>query len=300
MVSRFLTELPIKALPQGPDRFLIEDIVDVGTKTTTFSALKEYLGITGPEGLNDVGTESGNVRIGNTLSNVTMSAANVNITTGTAFNLNPINSKTTNLNTGAGASTTTVGYSSNNNFIVLNSKKITAPHIDSDLVVNSSLMTRSLADGRYAQVFSNVLVADSSNIQGSTFQPVLSINGLLPDTLYEIRSLLRVFVQRDDVGSLPTQMKLHYSGTTSLASYSVSTSLGNTLTATDNYTSNAFPSYISQVFTSVDANVYYVINGMIKTGTTGNFSVQINFDAGGTSAEYVEAKAGSYLILSKL
>lgn len=297
MVSRFLTELPIKDLPEGPDRFLLEDIMGQGTKTTTFSALKEYLGITLPGGLNNLGTETGNVNIGNSSGFVSVTGTTLNIFTGTSVNINAVNSRTTNINTGTGGTTTTLGNNSLNNFFVINSRRVTAPSVDTNLIVDSSLITRLQGDGRYTRVFKDVRETQSNTIVGATFQSVATVTGLEANTLYEVRSSVIVARNNPDADNATNQMRLNYSGSTSLFLLDTNTVVG--ISGLPTFANGvSLPSPLAEYTSQVPVDILYTTKGIIKTSTSGDLSIQLNFT--GATVGFVRAREGTHLILTKL
>jgi hypothetical protein len=298
MVSRFLTELPIKDLPEGPDRFLIEDIQGVGTKTTTFSALKEYLGITVPGGLNNLGTEVGDVNIGNSTGITGITGLSINVLPGSTFNLSNIVGRTTNINTGAGSVTTTLGNNTPSNNFIINSTSVTAPN--QNINSNSSLLTRSGGDSRYGTIIDATLVADTVSITDTTYVTILTLNGLEGGFIYEISGNILVNKVVTDEDPSTVDLLLAYSGN-SLDLVSVSNigieQQGGTST---NYfvTSSTIPSPLFSIAKDSSTQYCFVLKGVIRTTNSGTLTLQMR--KGGAFPATLRALMGSYLRLRRL
>lgn len=295
MVSRFLTELPIKDLPQGPDRFLIEDIVGIGTKTTTFSALKDYLGITSPGGLNNLGTEAGNVAIGNTTGVTGITGTTINVIASDTINLNPTTGRTTNINTGAGAVTTTLGNNTASNSLVINSRSVTAPN----QVVNSdgSVITRSTGDSRYGVQADFVLTSQSNTITVLDTYLTLGNISLDGNSSYEINGIL--FLRKDNLDSedVTSAVRLQYSGNINSLSTTHNTANGSQFNFSV-YNNTVIPSRLVSINSTVAEDHTYEIRGVIRTISSGTLTVQ--FGLIGTASGSVFARPGTYFVARKL
>lgn len=299
MISRFLVELPIKSIPEGADRFLIEDITNKATKTTSFSALKEYLGITAPGGATNIGVDVGNVNIGNGSGYLNLSGNNINVISTNSFNLNPVFGETTNLNTGIGPATTTIGNDSASNNLILNSRSITAPN----QVVNadSSVLTRIAADSRYGNMVSITLNNDGTSITTNSYSSVISVN-LETGITYEFESM--VFLNKTnldvDQRGVNTRVKLAYSSTTSIANLIVTKSSTSQTSAyrVDHFIGSSLPDpagIIESEFTETHA---YLLKGVIKTTGAGTLSLQVSKDGVGSGT--IIPKAGTYITTRKI
>jgi len=236
--------------------------------------------------------------MGNQTGAVDLEASTLTVTTGSTVGINTTTARTTNINTGSGAVTTTIGNNTASNVTTINSPSVTAPN--QTYADGTSVITGSLGDTRYGNIYAATTTATTT----VTNQTLTDVTGLatssLPTGTYEIIGLVTVQTS----STLGTQVSLNFAGTASPVNLSMIYGGGAIGAATtmsralyNAFTSNAITNNLQ---TSSTINNYYTyeIKGNIKVTVAGILKIQIANSQAGTQNSI--AQTGSYLIARKV
>ncbi len=237
--------------------------------------------------------------LGNASGNTNIAAAALDITSAGNVTINATTGRTTNINTGTGGVTTTIGNNTASNVTTINSQSVTAPN--QTYVDGTSVITGSLADSRYGNYLNN-RTAGSANTTTSfnTTNLVVGSVTLAANTTYQIEAVAvlststtggsKVTFAGDGalVFSVISIQEFSYSSasTTCVGATYVGSPASTTITA--NTTTR----------TSAGAETHtYRRSGFITTGATGGV---LYFQHAGNSAGNTTPQTGSYLIARRI
>jgi hypothetical protein len=274
--------------------------------TVAINGTTNVTGTTTIAGNSTIANTAGNtLTIGNSTGAVTANASTygltaastLDLTSGGTLTINATTGRTSNINTGSGAVTTTIGNNTASNVTVVNSQSVTAPN--QTYVDGTSVITGSLGDARYGQQLKYFRTSDLSRLSTTTLANddvlIIPAASLLANKTYSIECVLNF-----SSAVITNGARIAFSDASgSVTNVSITDIYGANGTASvAGYTSFVAANNTTIVVTGTTP-ITFTRKGTFRTGASpGNITLQW---AQGTSiATNTTLKAGSYLAATLL
>lgn len=236
-------------------------------------------------------TNTSALGLGNSSGNTNIAANALGITTAGSVGINTTTGQTTNINTGTGSVTTTIGNDTASNITTINSRSVTAPNqvVDS----NSSVITRSTGDTRYGNIVDAQITTNQSFNTTTLTNSNLSIT--LPDAgFYQFTLFATVSTSASE------NINFNLAGSGGLVTNAVNLmATYGTSTVASTPASILYTSLTNNTAIAGAANTLfnYSYNGGINATAAGTITLQL---ATVTNARALNLMAGSFIIARRL
>ena len=279
---------------------------------TGSGAVTTTIGSGGTVAINGTTTIAGNTTIANTAGNtltignstgaVTAAASTYGLTTGDQVDINSSTARTTNINTGSGAVTTTIGNSTASSATVVNSPSVTAPN--QTYVNGTSVITGSLGDTRYGQVVRNSTLGSVNNTV--TLANTVGGIALEANSTYEVTAVASISVV-GNTATIGSKVGFEGDGTLTFGYVAIDEMTFNSATATtpSNLTysgapgTSTFPTNTTSTTAATATTTHSRRRATIRTGTAGTlFLRHAVITAGGTNT--ATPATGSFIFARKI